>query len=156
MIQFRPSMGADFPKPIAPSSNTGWREGWFYLRNDEAHPLPAFTGQTFTSSCPQWREVCADSMRPHVDRTTARLRALRAAGLTEPLIVATWLGGGLVPLRRRALRVFEMAPELAPYEGTVTAPTPSIVEIEAWVAEVTGAPFSFPGDLNSYPRLSSR
>jgi hypothetical protein len=49
-----------------------------------------------------------------------------------------------------------MAPELAPYEGTVTAPTPSIVEIEAWVAEVTGAPFSFPGELDSYPRLSSR
>ena len=151
MIQFRPGMAADFPKVAAPSANAGWREGWFYLRNDGDHRLPEFTGSSFKKSSSVWRGKPDAGLTPAVDRATRKLRELRNRGLTEPLIIASWLGRGLVPLQRRELRVFEMLVELSPFPGTVTARVLSHDDIEGQVFAVTGEAFKFPEDGDSWP-----
>ena len=151
MVQFRQGMAADFPKATTPTSIAGWRERWFYLRNDETRPLPVFTGRIFEKAKPVWRGRPDGDMVASVDRATRKLRGLRDLGLTEPLIVASWLGRGLVPLQRRELRVFEMVTEHSPFRGTVTARALSTDEIELHVAEVTGASFQFPEDPTSWP-----
>ena len=141
MIQLRPRRKTEFPEIVVPSHNTGWREGWFYLRNDDAHPLPAFTGRTFESSNPLWRETVDGYLKTQVAAVVAKVQALRDAGLTEPRIIAHWLALGVVPLRRRTLRLWEMTEEKAPFEGTATALALLPDEVAWRVEEVTGAPY---------------
>ena len=36
-------------------SNKGWHKLWFYLRNDDAAPLPIFTGRLIEEALDAWR-----------------------------------------------------------------------------------------------------
>jgi hypothetical protein len=58
------------------------------------------------------------------------LRRLRGAGVTLSDVLGQYHARGVVPLRRRPLRLCEMTADQAPWTGTVTAPTlPSPLEI---------------------------
>jgi hypothetical protein len=48
--------GDDYiPAPLT-SSNSGWHKGWFYLRNNPEHALPAYTGCSIAKSQRNWAD----------------------------------------------------------------------------------------------------
>jgi hypothetical protein len=49
-LRMKQGRGDDYiPAPLT-SSNSGWHKGWFYLRNDPEHALPAYTGCSIAKS----------------------------------------------------------------------------------------------------------
>jgi hypothetical protein len=52
----------------------------------------------------------------------AVLGRLRDAGITLAEVVGQYHARGVVPLRRRPLRLYDMTNERAPWVGTVTTP----------------------------------
>ena len=55
---------------------------------------------------------------------------LRSHGVDMVAVIGGYHSRGIIPLRRRALRLYEMTPDKAPFEGTVTAdPLPSVDEV---------------------------
>jgi hypothetical protein len=58
------------------------------------------------------------------------LTRLREAGVTVATIIGQYHAQGVVPLRRRPLRLYEMTADRAPWIGTMIAPAfPSLNEI---------------------------
>jgi hypothetical protein len=71
---------------------------------------------------------------------------LRNAGITLAEVVGQYHARGVVPLRRRPLRLCDMTADRAPWVGTVTAPElPSPLEVQRRVAKVIRrATYSWP------------
>jgi hypothetical protein len=115
--------GNDYiPAPLT-SSNSGWHKGWFYLRNDSEHALPAYTGCSIAKSQRNWADGPAKTEQEKVLKSHwAVLGRLRDARITLAEVVGQYLARGVVPLRRRPLRLCDMTAERAPWAGTVTAP----------------------------------
>jgi hypothetical protein len=76
----------------------------------------------------------------------AVLGRLRDAGITLAELVRQYHALGVVPLRRRPLRLCDMTAERAPWAGTVTAPElPSPLEVQCQVAQAIGrSAYSWP------------
>jgi hypothetical protein len=69
----------------------------------------------------------------------AALGHLRGAGVTLAEVIAQNHARGVVPLRRRPLRLCEMTADRPPWEGTVTALSlPSSLEVQCRVAQAIG------------------
>ena len=45
----------EYPSMCLSTSNKGWHSHWFYVRNDVAAPLPAFTGHRIEEVPKSWR-----------------------------------------------------------------------------------------------------
>jgi hypothetical protein len=55
-LRMKQGRGDDYiPAPLT-SSNSGWHKGWFDLRNDPEHALPAYTGCSIVKSQRNWAE----------------------------------------------------------------------------------------------------
>jgi hypothetical protein len=55
-LRMKQGLGDDYiPAPLT-SSNSGWHKGWFYLRNDPEHALPAYTGCSIAKSQRNWAD----------------------------------------------------------------------------------------------------
>jgi hypothetical protein len=68
--------------------------------------------------------------------TRAVLGHLRGAGVTLAEVLGQYHARGVVPLRRRPLRLCEMTADRAPWVGTMTAPyLPSPLEVQRRVAQ---------------------
>jgi hypothetical protein len=64
---------------------------------------------------------------------------LRNAGVTLAEVIGQYHARGVVPLRRRPLRLCEMTADSPPWEGTVTAPSPpSSLEVQHRVVQAIG------------------
>jgi hypothetical protein len=115
--------GNDYiPAPLT-SSNSGWHKGWFYLRNDSEHALPAYIGCSIAKSQRNWADGPAKTEQEKVLKSHwAVLGRLRDARITLAEVVGQYHARGVVPLRRRPLRLCDMTAERAPWAGTVTAP----------------------------------
>jgi hypothetical protein len=61
------------------------------------------------------------------------------AGVTLAEVIGQYHARGVVPLRKRPLRLCEMTADRAPWAGTVTAPSlPSPLEVQRRVAQAIG------------------
>jgi hypothetical protein len=79
----------------------------------------------------------------------AVLWRLRNAGVTRAEVIRQYHARGVVPLRRRLLRLCDMTVDRAPWVETVTAPSPpSPLEVQRRVARAIGR--------SSYSWLPSR
>jgi hypothetical protein len=120
-VQMRAGMTAEYPALTLPSSLSGWHSRWFYLKDDPARPLPAFTGRAILGPAHTWR----DRPRPEAFRAISPaievIRKLREARLTGSAVLAHHLARGVAPLRTRVLRMYEMTADRVPFVGTVTA-----------------------------------
>jgi hypothetical protein len=94
------------------SLNSGWHEGWFYLRNDE-NQLPRYTGHVLTAREDRWTYGVSEAEKPCLDP----LQQLRLRGLTAAAVAAAFHRRRVMPLCRRHLRLDQMTPE-ASLEGT--------------------------------------
>jgi hypothetical protein len=98
------------------SSNNGWHDGWFYLRNDESQ-LPRYTGQVLVAREENWSYGVVEAEKPHLDPLLAALQQLRLRGLTAAAVATAFHRRRVMPLCQRRLRLDQMTPE-APLEGS--------------------------------------
>jgi hypothetical protein len=110
--------GDDYISVTLTSSNSGWHQGWFYLRNDPEFTLLAYTGNSIAESRRSWSDGPAKTEQDKMLRDHwAVLRRLRGAGITLAEVVGQYHARGLVPFRRRPLRLCEMTTDRAPERG---------------------------------------
>jgi hypothetical protein len=98
------------------SSNSGWHEGWFYLRNDE-NQLPRYTGRVLTAREDRWTYGVPKAEKSCLDPLLAALQQLRLWGLTAAAVATAFHRHRVMPLCRCRLRLDQMTPE-ASLEGT--------------------------------------
>jgi hypothetical protein len=97
------------------SSNSVWHIGWFYLRNDPEHALPAFTGCSIVKSQRNWADGPAKTEQEKVLKFNwVVLGRLRDVGITLVEVVGQYHARGVVPLWRRPLRLCNVTAERAP------------------------------------------
>ena len=90
-----------------PSSNRGWQNGWFYIRNDGGL-LPEYTGK-MVKECPQkwvWRAPAEEQKR--LAPLLAGLEKLRDAQVTTATVATAFHKRSLLPLAQRRAFMFEM------------------------------------------------
>jgi hypothetical protein len=97
------------------SSNSGWHDGWFYLRNDESQ-LPRYTSRVLTAREENWTYGVPEAEKPCLDPLLAALQQLRLRGLTAAVATA-FHRCRVMPLCQRRLRLDQMTSE-APLEGS--------------------------------------
>jgi hypothetical protein len=117
------------------------------LRNDPEFALPSYTWNSIAKSQRNWADGPAKKEQEKMLKLHwAALGRLRDAGITLAEVIEQYHARGVVPLRRRPLRLFEMTVDRPPWEGTVTAPSlPSSLEVQCRVAQVIGrSTYSWP------------
>jgi hypothetical protein len=89
------------------SSNSGWYDGWFYLRNDDDY-LPSFSGQVLMSRKENWVYDVVEEDKPKLQPLLDALRKLRLCGLTAGMVAAAFHRRRVLPLMQRRLRLDQM------------------------------------------------
>jgi hypothetical protein len=146
-LRTKQGRGDDYIPVMLTSSNSGWHKGWFYLRNDPEHALPAYTGCSIAKSQRNWADDPTKKEQEKILKSHwAVLERLRNAGVTLAEVVGQYHARGVVPLRRRLLRLCDMTADRAPWVGTVTAlELPSPLEVQRRVAQAIGrSTYSWP------------
>jgi hypothetical protein len=135
-LQMKQSWGDDYILVSLTSSRSGWHNGWFYLQNEPKFALPTYTGNSIAESRRNWSDGPAKTEQEKILKDHwAVLRCLRGARVTLAEVLRQYHARGVVPLRRRALRLCELTADQPPWTGIVTAPSlPSPLEVQRRVA----------------------
>jgi hypothetical protein len=92
------------------NSNSGWQKGWFNLQNNPEHALPAYIGCSIAKSHRNWADGRAKKEQEKMLKLHwAMLGRLRNAGVTLAEVVGQYHARGVMPLRRRPLRLYDMS-----------------------------------------------
>jgi hypothetical protein len=91
------------------SSNKGWQNRWFYLRND-GEMLPPFSQRVVTAAGNNWRWGATRENQEKLQLILQALQKLREGGLTAAGVVAAFHRRRVLPLVERRLRLAEMKP----------------------------------------------
>jgi hypothetical protein len=139
-LRTKQGRGDDYISMMLTSSNSGWHKGWFYLQNDPEFALPSYIGCSFAKSQRNWADGPAKKEQEKMLKLHwVVLGRLRNAGVTLAEVIGQYHARGVVPLRRRLLRLCEMMADRAPWEGTVTALSPPLpLEVQRHVAQAIG------------------
>jgi hypothetical protein len=98
------------------SSNSGWHDGWFYLRND-GNQLPRYSSRVLVAREENWGYGVVEDDKPKLEPLLDALWRLRQRGLMAGMVAAAFHRRRVLPLMQRWLRLDEMTPE-APLEGS--------------------------------------
>jgi hypothetical protein len=98
------------------SSNSGWHDGCFYLRND-GDQLPKFSDRVLMSREENWTYDVVEDDKPKLEPLLDALRRLRQRGLMAGMVAAAFHRRRVLPLTQRRLRLDEMTPD-ASLEGS--------------------------------------
>jgi hypothetical protein len=89
------------------SSNNGWQNWWFYLRNNDVI-LPPFSQRVVTAAGNNWRWGATCENQEKLQPILRALQKLRDEGLTAAGVVAAIHRRRVLPLAERRLRLSEM------------------------------------------------
>jgi hypothetical protein len=89
------------------SSNSGWHDGWFYLRNDDSQ-LPRFSGQVLMSRKENWVYIIIEEDQPKLQPLLDALRRLHLHGMTVGMVAAAFHHRRVLPLMQRRLWMDQM------------------------------------------------
>jgi hypothetical protein len=106
-LQLRSGRVAQYIPASLVSSNKGWQNRWFYLRNDDGM-LPPFSQQVVTAAGDNWRWGATRENQEKLQPILRALQKLQAAGLTAAGVVAAIHRWRVLPLAERRLRLSEM------------------------------------------------
>jgi hypothetical protein len=107
------------------SSNSSWHKGWFYLNNYPERALSEFIRASIAQESRSWSDRPPKAEQEKMLKEHwAALARLHHARVDLATVIGQYYARGVVPLRRRPLRLFEMTAKRAPFTGTVTAPEP--------------------------------
>jgi hypothetical protein len=82
------------------SSNNGWHDGWFYLRNDDGR-LSSFSGEVLMSWKENWSYDVVKEEKPKLQPLLDALRTLPLRGLTAGMVAAVFHRQRVLPLMHR-------------------------------------------------------
>jgi hypothetical protein len=101
------------PIPLR-KSNKGWHKFWFYLKNNDATPLPIFSDRSIEEALDVWRyRPIAKTQRKLGDLLWA-IETLKCVGLRGASVIRAYHIRRLAPLMAHRLRMWEMMPDSAP------------------------------------------
>jgi hypothetical protein len=86
------------------SSNSGWHDGWFYLRND-GDQLPRYTGRVLVARGENWSYGVVDDKKPKLDPLLDALWKLCQRGLTAGIVAAAFHHRRVMSLTHHRLRL---------------------------------------------------
>jgi hypothetical protein len=117
-LRTKQGRGDDYILVMLTSSNSGWHKRWFYMRNDLAFMLPSYTGCSIAKSQRNWADSPAKKEQEKMlNLHWVVLGCLRNAGVTLAEVIGQYHAQGVVPLRRRPLRLCDMTADRAPGRG---------------------------------------
>jgi hypothetical protein len=96
------------------------------LRNDPEFALPAFTGNSIGQSRRNWTDGPAKKEQEKILKDHWVVLGRLRAGVTLSTIIGQYHTRGVVPLRRRPLRLCEMTADRAPLDGDRDCSDPPI------------------------------
>jgi hypothetical protein len=105
------------------SSNKGWHQKWFYLRNHDDTPLPDFMSRWYKAAPEKWMY---DPLQPEMKRIQSLLQVVRClvnAGVTGAGVIAAYHERRVLPLMHQERHLFDMVPGVS-LEGTVLVAAP--------------------------------
>jgi hypothetical protein len=105
------------------SSNKGWQNQWFYLRNDDG-VLPPFSQRVVTAAGDNLRWGATRENQEKLRPILRALQKLQAEGLTAVGVVAAIHHRRVLPLAEQRLWLLEMKPGVD-LEGSRMSSTPS-------------------------------
>jgi hypothetical protein len=106
-LQLRPGRAQQYITASLTSSNKGWQNRWFYLRNDGGM-LPPFSQRVVTAAGTNWRWGATREKQEKLQPILQALQKLRDAGLTAAGVVAAIHRRRVLPLGERQLLLAEM------------------------------------------------
>jgi hypothetical protein len=108
-LQLRPGRAQQYIPASLVSSNKGWQNRWFYLRNDGGM-LPPFSQQVVTAASNKWRLGATRENQEKLQPILQALQKLRDGGLAAAGVIATIHRRRVLPLIEWRLRLVEMKP----------------------------------------------
>jgi hypothetical protein len=99
-IQVRAGRGELYIPAQLILSNSGWHDGWFYLRNDDDQ-LPRFSGQVLMSRRENWAYDIIKEDQPKLQPLLDALRKLHLRRLTTGMVAAAFHHQRVLPLMQR-------------------------------------------------------
>jgi hypothetical protein len=106
-LQLRSGRAQQYIPGSLVSSNKGWQNRWFYLRNDD-EVLPPFSQQVVTAAADNWHWGATRENQEKLQPILRALQNLQAESLTAAGVVAAIHRRRVLPLAERRLRLSEM------------------------------------------------
>ena len=116
-IHLRNNRVNNYPSMRLSTSNKGWHSHWFYIKDDIAAPLPAFSGRIIEEALRSWKWGVLDKDKKKIKDHLATLQILKERGMNGSGIIGAYHTRRVAPLMSRALPLYLMAPR-ASLEGT--------------------------------------
>jgi hypothetical protein len=108
-LQLRSGRAQQYIPASLVSSNKGWQNRWFYLRNDDGM-LPPFSQRVVTAAGDNWRWGATRENKEKLQPILHALQKLHTEGLTAAGVVAAIHHRRVLPLAEQRLRLSEMEP----------------------------------------------
>ena len=99
------------------TSNKGWHSHWFYIKDDIAAPLPAFSGCIIEEVPESWKWGVLDKDKKNIKDHLAALQILKERGVKGSGIIGAYHTRRVASLMRCALPLHMMVPG-ASLDGT--------------------------------------
>jgi hypothetical protein len=106
-LQLRSGRAQHYIPASLVSSNKGWQNRWFYLRNDD-EMLPPFSQCVVTAAGDNWRWGGTRENQEKLQPILCALHKLQAEGLTAAGVVTAIHRRRVLPLAEQRLRLLEM------------------------------------------------
>ena len=113
-IRLRGNRSSEYMSIPLLKSNKGWHKLWFYLRNNDATPLPIFTGHLIEEAPDVWRYGAIRKEQKGLNDLLKAIMTLKSHGLHGSGIIGAYHVRRLAPLMARALPMYKMTPNSAP------------------------------------------
>ena len=134
------------------ASNKGWHASWFYLKNEEAAPLPRFAGRLVEEAPTSWKFGPQAKEKKRLGSMLAAVLRLGAAGLTGSGVVGAYHARRVAPIMVRALSLYAMTPGVKLAGTVMSSEEIRDSEIRQWLKEAFEAPSPYP----EFPTPDSR
>jgi hypothetical protein len=108
-LQLRSGRAQQYIHASLVSSNKGWQNRWFYLRNDDGM-LPPFSQRVVTAAGDNWCWGATRENQEKLEPILHALQKLQAEGLTAVGVIAAIHRRRVLPLAELRLRLSEMKP----------------------------------------------
>jgi hypothetical protein len=138
-LQLRPGRAQQYIPASLASSNKGWKNRWFYLRNDGGM-LPPFSQRVVIAASTNWRWGATRERQEKLQPILQALQKLRDAGLTAAGVVAAIHRRRVLPLAERRLRLMEMKPGVNSEDSRMSSTFLSTDDLLKRVTSTVGRP----------------
>jgi hypothetical protein len=136
-LQLRSGRAQQYIPASLVSSNKGWQNRWFYLRNDDGM-LPSFSQRVVTAAGDNWRWGATRENQEKIQPILHALQQLHTEGLTAAGVVPAIHRRRVLPLAERQLRLSEMKSGVDLEGSQMSSTCLSADDLLRWVAGTVG------------------